>query len=135
MTNISDLTQLRNRLNNILREYEKKVDLDVEDVLKEVTRNSALRLRKNSSGNFQSRSGNLSYRRGWRAKKATSGRYEHKWVIYNATKYQLTHLLEKGHANRNKSKPRVSAFPHIAQEEKNAINEVINELTRKLGGS
>ncbi|SEA49543.1 hypothetical protein SAMN04515656_1129 [Eubacterium aggregans] len=56
------------------------------------------------------------YAKGWRKKKTQWG-----WVIYNETDYQLTHLLEKGHAKRGGG--RVAAKPHIAKVEEKYIDE------------
>lgn len=56
------------------------------------------------------------YKDGWRAKKVGSA-----WVVHNATNYQLTHLLEKGHALRQGGRTR--AFPHIAPVEERIIVE------------
>lgn len=53
-----------------------------------------------------------SYAKGWRVKRGRSGTGGESRVIHNATDYQLTHLLELGHAKRNGG--RVSAIPHIA---------------------
>lgn len=53
-----------------------------------------------------------SYAAGWRIKKETrSDTGEERRVIYNKTDYQITHLLEHGHAKRNGG--RVAARPHI----------------------
>ena len=65
-----------------------------------------------------------SYRRGWRVKTTKGVNYVES-VIYNATNWQLTHLLEKPHAIRNKygtwgtSTPKV----HIEPVEKECISE------------
>lgn len=53
-----------------------------------------------------------SYAKGWRVKKAVGGNGGQSRVIYNKTDYQITHLLELGHAKA--SGGRVSAIPHIA---------------------
>ena len=49
------------------------------------------------------------YNRGWTVKKTKRDKTA---TIHNATDYQLTHLLEKGHATRNGG--RTQAFTHIA---------------------
>ena len=49
------------------------------------------------------------YNKGWTVKKTKRDKTA---TIHNATDYQLTHLLEKGHALKNGG--RTQAFPHIA---------------------
>lgn len=53
------------------------------------------------------------YRSGWRCKITGANTDEEKATIYNQTDYQLTHLLEKGHATRSGA-GWVRAQPHIA---------------------
>lgn len=65
------------------------------------------------------------YRKGWtfREKEIKRGKsYRTELVVYNATRYRLTHLLEKSHriANKYGSYGKSSPKPHIAPAQKNA---------------
>ena len=42
-----------------------------------------------------------SYAKGWRKKAAYESKSSKRNTVYNKTDYQLTHLLEKGHASRS----------------------------------
>ena len=54
-------------------------------------------------------------------------------TVYSPKKYQLAHLLEKGHAKRGGG--RTKAMPHIAPAEENAVKELENDIKKALGGS
>lgn len=69
------------------------------------------------------------YRKGWTYTKTPSG-----GVVHNATDYQLTHLLEKGHVVRNKKGTygRAPAKVHIAPVEEWANDELVKETERLI---
>lgn len=65
------------------------------------------------------------YIKGWRHKKVGKRR-----VVYNKTDYQLTHLLEKGHAKRGGGRTR--AIPHIKPVEQHIQESAESTFRRKL---
>ena len=128
---MASVDDFRNSLNSIIQEYANTSQAELNEIAKTVTRNAARKLKKRSTGDFENKTG--AYRKGWRAKRVTRGRNIGRWVVYNATDYQLTHLLEDGHKNRNKSLPDVRAYPHIKEIELEAIEEMQQEIRERLG--
>ncbi|MEG1657344.1 MAG: HK97 gp10 family phage protein, partial [Christensenellaceae bacterium] len=61
------------------------------------------------------------YAGGWKVKKTEENANCVTYVVHNASRPYLTHLLEFGHAKRGGG--RVSAQPHIAKAEQKAITE------------
>jgi hypothetical protein len=71
------------------------------------------------------------YNSGWRVMQTkTDKRYHRKATIHNATDYQLTHLLEKGHAKVNGGRTR--AFPHIAPVEQECEENLIRNIRKNI---
>lgn len=68
------------------------------------------------------------YKKGWRMKKAR-GRGV-KYIVHNKTDYQLTHLLEHGHAKRGGG--RVEGKAHIAPAEERAVTAFLNRVEGAL---
>lgn len=82
-------------------------------------------------GGFSNRTG--SYRKGWRIT-FEEKRYGLKAVIHNKL-YQLTHLLESGHAMWLWGRPTdkdVRAFPHIEKVNNEAQDKLQKEINRRL---
>lgn len=68
------------------------------------------------------------YKKGW-AVKENIRRLGTEEIVHNRTRYQLAHLLEKGHAKRGGG--RTAAIPHIKPAEERAVKG-FEEAVRKL---
>ena len=69
------------------------------------------------------------YRSGWAVKEDAVSRLRTEAIVYNRSRYQLAHLLEKGHALRGGG--RVKAFPHIEPAEQHALKNM-EEAVKKI---
>lgn len=118
MTNVDNIAR---EIMRQLRAYESNVKEEIEVSGKEVSKNLVSRL-KTTSPELTG-----SYRKGWRVKKVG-----YKFIIHNATDYQLTHLLEKGHALWQGG--RAPAIPHIAPAEQEAISDYLERVERAIDG-
>ena len=96
-----------NALTAALKAYTADLEGDLDELKEDCANNAAKELKQNSprdTGDFA---------KGWTKKKTKDG-----FIVHNRTNYQLTHLLEKGHAKREGG--RVPPKVHIAPvEEKN----------------
>lgn len=119
---VYDINQLANAINETLKQYSNGVGEKVELLAETLAKEGAKKLK--TAGSFKDISGD--YRTGWRAKKING-----KWVVHNATNYQLTHLLENGHALVGGGRSR--AFPHIATVERELIEEFERKIIEVLG--
>ncbi|MCD7751012.1 MAG: HK97 gp10 family phage protein [Lachnospiraceae bacterium] len=72
------------------------------------------------------------YAKSWTTKKTSESSVAVEYTVYSPTKYQLAHLLEKGHAKRGGG--RVAAKPHIADAEQAGIDELNKLIEAALGG-
>lgn len=72
------------------------------------------------------------YGRGWRVK-TIDGVYSTDSIIYNATNWQLTHLLEKPHLKRNggKTTPKVHIYPVEQESIRNFETECENVIKKE----
>lgn len=111
----------------ILNEYSEDIQNAISNEAQTIAKQGVAELKNTSP----KRTGK--YRKGWRVKtKKSRGFVE--CTIYNATDYQLTHLLEKPHALRNggTSKPQV----HISPVDEKCVNEFKKQVENiiKNGG-
>lgn len=111
------LDNFADELVGILQEYTSEVEEELEKAKEENAKDGAKKLRVTSP----KKTGK--YAKGWRARKIGGA-----WVVHNATDYQLTHLLEKGHAKVGGG--RVPGRPHIAPVEEDIITSFEKQLEK-----
>lgn len=103
-----------------LSEYNQEVTDGVKQEVKSVANECKTGIQQNSP----SQTGR--YRKGWRVKTMYESAEDIRISIYNKTDYQLTHLLENGHAKVNGG--RVEGKPHIGPAEQNAEQKLLNRV-------
>ena len=128
---IDDLT---NEVTKTLKEFAGATDEIVEKAVTETSK-KALKKLKNAnppgSGQYQSWK---DYNKGWKITQTkTDKRYNKKATIHNADKYNLAHLLEKGHALVSGGRTR--AFPHIAPVEQEAEEELMENIKKGINNA
>ena len=97
------------------------------DELKKAVRKAGNTARKDIQANAPEKTG--VYRKSWAVKKTreTSDSIQ---IVVHSKRYQLTHLLEFGHAKRGGGRTR--AFPHIAPAEQAGIEQLTRDIERDL---
>lgn len=70
------------------------------------------------------------YIKSWSVKKIKENSNGISLAVHSRNKYQLTHLLEHGHAKRGGGRTR--SYPHIAPAEKMGIKMLEDEITRSI---
>lgn len=114
---------------NILKDWSADVLEETNEAVKEVATEARDELKV--EGNFENRSGK--YRKGWRVT-FTELRYGLEATVHNKV-YQLTHLLESGHAKwlwGRDTGGTVQAFPHIEKVNEEAQRKLEEEIVRRL---
>ena len=119
---IDDLADV---INEKLSEY---ASLTTEE-MKSAVRSSANLVRKEIKANAPV--GNTGrYKASWATKTMSETSNSLNITVYSKDRYQLAHLLEKGHALRNGG--RTSAQPHIAPAEEAGIAKLESEIKKAL---
>ena len=100
------------------------------DVMKGCVKKAGNTVKKETQENAPVKSGK--YGKSWAVKRQREISHMLEVVVHSKDRYQLTHLLEKGHAKRGGG--RVKSFPHIGPAEEKGIRELEDGIRRGLGG-
>ena len=98
------------------------------DVMKDCVKKAGDTVKKETQASAPVRSGK--YKKSWAVKRQRETSNTLEVVVHSRNRYQLTHLLEKGHAKRGGG--RVRAIPHIAPAEEKGIRELEEGIKRGL---
>lgn len=122
--------QMASEMNKILEEFADFTDEAVDKGVSETAKDAVKELRgAHPAGSGKYGSWDKKYNKGWKVTQTkTDLRYHKKATIHNATDYQLTHLLEKGHALKGGG--RTQAFPHIAPVAEKCEDELIKNIKK-----
>lgn len=111
-------------INEGLKEYATLASTEV----KKAVRKSAKTVKDQISANAPSRTG--AYKGSWVATKQSETSQSLQMVVHSRNRYQLAHLLEKGHAKRGGG--RVAGRPHIAPAEQAGIEQLQSLIEKAL---
>ncbi|HEY9575487.1 MAG TPA: HK97-gp10 family putative phage morphogenesis protein [Lachnospiraceae bacterium] len=111
----------------VMKELEKYADVTTENVKKAV-QNAGKTVRDEIKASAPSDTGK--YSKSWTVKTVRETSNSLELVVHSRNRYQLTHLLEFGHAKRGGG--RVAARPHIAAAEEKAIRVFEEEIKEAI---
>lgn len=115
--------QIDEQLDGILVFYAKEVTEEIKLIAEEVAEKAKQRIKDSSPKRT------AKYKRGWKVKKIFENANEVRYKIYN-TRYQLTHLLEKGHTKKGGG--RVAPRVHIRPAEVWAQREFMKRVKKAV---
>ena len=121
------MTSIDNLADEIIKGLTEYVDLAEAD-MKKAVRKTATEVKKNISANAPKRTGK--YAKSWTTKKTKENSHTLEMTVHSKNRYQLAHLLEKGHAKRGGG--RVAGRPHIAPAEESGVEMLEKLITEAL---
>ena len=121
---MTSIDNLADEIMKGLAEYSDLADME----MKKAVRKTATAVKKEISANAPKRTGK--YAKSWTAKKTKENSHSLEMTVHSKNRYQLAHLLEKGHAKRGGG--RVSGRPHIAPAEENGVQMFENLIEEAL---
>lgn len=117
---------LSSEISAVLLEYSQDIADGTKRAVDEVAKEATKELKKTSpvlTGD---------YKKGWTNKVAFESSRTKRTTVYNRTNYQITHLLEYGHASRLGG--RVKPAVHIKPVEEKAVTELMKKIERVTAG-
>ena len=118
------IENMADEIMSALKDYEVMTD----NALKSAVKETAKSVRKEIMENAPKKTG--AYRKSWAVKNVMQNSHAIKVVVHSRNRYQIAHLLEKGHTLRNGGRAR--AFPHIAPAEQHGEEKLLQLLRKKL---
>lgn len=129
MSNTIKPEKLQEAIQDFLENYSEDIEEEVKDATNTTVKEAKMELVQTSPKSGRVR--DTKYYKGWALKNGTKNRnHRYTRVIWNKTNYQLTHLLEFGHATRNGG--RVKAIPHIRPVEEKYGVKFADLLKQKI---
>ena len=110
-----------------LTEYKDMVTAD----MKKAVRKAGQSVKKDIQANAPKKTG--AYSKSWKVSTTKETSESLELTVHSQKKYQLAHLLEKGHAKRGGG--RTKAVPHIAPAEESAVKQLESDIEKAIGGS
>ena len=110
------MTSIDNMAAEIMKGLTEYADLANES-MKKAVKKTATEVKKEISANAPKDTG--AYAKSWAVKKTKENSHSLEMTVHSKNRYQLAHLLEKGHAKRGGG--RVAGKPHIAPAEENGV--------------
>ena len=121
---MTSIDNLADEIMKGLTEYSDLADME----MKKAVRKTATAVKKEISANAPKRTGK--YAKSWTSKKTKENSHSLEMTVHSKNRYQLAHLLEKGHAKRGGG--RVSGRPHISPAEENGVQMLENLIEEAL---
>ena len=126
MANVT-VDNLEDEIMKGLTEYKNLATADMKTAVRKAGRS----VKKDIQANAPKKTG--AYSKSWTVKTTKETSESLELTVHSPKKYQLAHLLEKGHAKRGGG--RTKAIPHIAPAEEKAAKDLEADIKRALGGS
>ena len=120
------MTSIDNMAAEIMKGLTEYADLANES-MKKAVKKTATEVKKEISANAPKDTG--AYAKSWAVKKTKENSHSLEMTVHSKNRYQLAHLLEKGHAKRGGG--RVAGKPHIAPAEENGV-QMLEKLIEEV---